>query len=32
MISMISKEDQLGIILFENISEDSYKSPGVFNI
>ena len=28
----ISKEDELGMIQFENISEDSNKSPGVLNV
>ena len=27
-----SKEDELGMIQFENILEDSYKSPGVLNV
>ena len=31
-IYIISKEDVLGMILFENIHEDSYKSPGVLNV
>ena len=28
----IYKEDELGMIQFENIEKDSYKSPGVLNI
>ena len=31
-INKISKEDELGMILFKNIWEDSYKSQGVFNV
>ena len=31
-IYKISKVDKLGMILFENILEDSYKSPGVLNV
>ena len=28
----ISKQDEFGMILNENIEKDSYKSPGVHNI
>ena len=31
-IYKISKEDELKMILFENIKEDSHKSPGVLNV
>ena len=27
-----AKEDELGMIQFENVLGDSYKSPGVLNI
>ena len=30
-MNKISKEDELGMILFEKLLEYSYKSPGVFN-
>ena len=28
----ISKECELGMILFESIKEDSYRSPGVLSV
>ena len=31
-IYIIPKEDELGMIPFENILEDSYKSPGVLSL
>ena len=32
IIIIISKKDELGGIQLENVSEDSYKSPGVLNV